>query len=121
MALPASCDVATENHASVRNAIRCSVIALAKLRISQSRITASHSGATLDTRGHDPRTSTMLGATMWNEIAATNSIRIRGMLKRRSFRFRPAPVVLNESRSRGQSMAPPPYTTAVAHRNRPGV
>ena len=81
MAFPASCEVATANHAFVRSAIRCSVIALAKLKTSHATMTISHSGATLESLGHEPTTSTMLGATMWNEIAATTSIKIRGMLK----------------------------------------
>ena len=81
MAFPASCDVATANHALVLSAIRCSVIALAKLNTSHATMTSSHSGATLETLGHEPTTSTMLGATIWKEIAATTSIRIRGTLK----------------------------------------
>jgi hypothetical protein len=93
----------------VRSAIRCRVIALPKLSASHATMTTSHSGATLDSRGHDPSTSTMLGATTWNEIAATTSISTRGALMWRYHRSRLGSVVLTSSGPRRVSGHPSVY------------
>ena len=97
IAFPDNCDVATGNHASVRSAMRCRVMALPKLRASHATMTTSHRGATLETRGHEPSTSTMLGVTTWNEIAATISMSTRGALMWRHQRARLGSVVLTSS------------------------
>ena len=63
IALPASWDVMTGNHALVRRASRCSANVQAKWAISAPTATANHHGFRVDRRGQDASTSVMAGNT----------------------------------------------------------
>jgi len=63
IALPASCDVITPNHALVRNARRCSANVQAKWATSAAIAANSHQGFRVDRRGQDASTSVIAGNT----------------------------------------------------------
>ena len=63
IALPASRDVTTGNHALVRSASRCSANVQMKWAISAPTATANHRGSRVDRRGQDANTSVIAGNT----------------------------------------------------------
>ena len=63
IALPASVEVMTGNHALVRNARRCSANVQAKWAISAPIAAKSHQGFRVDRRGQDASTSVIAGNT----------------------------------------------------------
>ena len=63
IALPASVEVMTGNHALVRNARRCSANVQAKWAISAPIAAKSHHGFRVDRRGQDASTSVIAGNT----------------------------------------------------------
>ena len=63
MALPASCDVATENHALVRRAIRCSAMVQVKWATCSTSANANQIGASFVSLGKEEKTSARLGNT----------------------------------------------------------
>ncbi len=63
MAFPASCEVATENQALVRRAIRCSAIVQAKCATWRMTAKANQTGASEVNFGKEAKTSARLGKT----------------------------------------------------------
>ena len=63
IALPASWDVMTGNHALVRKASRCNANVQVKCAISAATAAVNHHGSRVDRRGQDARTSVMAGNT----------------------------------------------------------
>ena len=63
IALPASVEVMTENHALVRSARRCSANVQAKCATSAAIAAMSHQGCRVDRRGQDASTSVIAGNT----------------------------------------------------------
>ncbi len=63
IALPASWDVMTGNHALVRSARRCNANVQEKWAISAPIAAASHQGCRVDRRGQDASTSVIAGNT----------------------------------------------------------
>ena len=57
----ASCDVATENHAFVRSAMRCRFQKHTRLRISVTTTATNHNGLTRSRSCHEPSTDTSAG------------------------------------------------------------
>jgi hypothetical protein len=69
--------VTTENHASVRSAIRCNTNRQPKLRTCPASTTRNHPGLTRESCGQAAKTATTLGATRYSKMAATPSMMIR--------------------------------------------
>ena len=63
MALPASCDVATENQALVRSAIRCSAMVQVKCATCKTTARANQTGSSDVSLGQEAKTSVRLGNT----------------------------------------------------------
>jgi hypothetical protein len=63
MALPASWDVTTGNHARVRNARRCSAKVQTKWAAWAATARVNHQGCRVDSRGQDASTSVIAGNT----------------------------------------------------------
>ena len=63
IALPASWEVMTGNHALVRSASRCRANVQVKCAISAATATVNHRGSRVDRRGQDAKTSVIVGNT----------------------------------------------------------
>jgi len=63
MAFPANCDVATENQALLRNAIRWSAMVQAKCATCRNKAKANQTGSRDVSFGQESKTSVRLGNT----------------------------------------------------------
>ena len=63
MALPDSCDVVTENHALVRNAMRCNAMVQVKCATWSTTAKANQMASSSVSLGKDEKTTTRLGKT----------------------------------------------------------
>ena len=73
MALPESCDVVTENQASVRRAIRCSAMVQVKCATWSTTAIENQIGSSEVSCGNESKTSARLGNTRYRVIPVTTT------------------------------------------------